>query len=97
MKKKTKSNTCFLWFMCHKERCNTCFCYDKYKKKADKKIRKDKVKAIKEKMRLEAYQCGLKGEVKDKYRVAFCPEAQEWVCQVYINDKTEKGWLCLHD
>ena len=49
-------------------------------------------KAIKEMMRLEAYECGLFGKVKNIYRVIFCQAGKEFITQRLFSD----GWLCLH-
>ena len=49
-------------------------------------------KALKEKMRLESFECGLYGKIKNKYRVIFCKDGKEFVTQRLFTD----GWLCLH-
>jgi len=49
--------------------------------------------AVKEKVRLESYECGLYGQIKNKYRVIFCKDSKEFVTQ----RKFKNGWLCLHN
>jgi len=48
--------------------------------------------ALKEKTRLESYECGKYGKVKNEYRVIFCQDSGEYIVQ----RKFREGWLCLH-
>jgi len=54
---------------------------------------KEELKALIEKMKLEAYECGMFGYCKNKYKVSYCKKTREHVVQVWHDN----NWLCLHD